>query len=335
MKRLAPVIAPLLAIVLVLAPATRAAAPDERAPFRTTAHFRFFGDEDVEGTLTRLADSAEERLQRLCAPIAACDRLTRPIDVWVAADAERFAASFPDDNPMSEWASGVTFLRAQRIVLRRHGTAVFTLQETFDHEVAHVLAHTFAHGGGARALPRWFSEGLAIWQAGEALAGRLNEALRAAAMGQLLTFDELDRRFPNEGVRVGIAYAQSALFVRKLARTAGPQAIVSLLHDVGQGVPFDTSFRTHFGAEPAALFERAAEDIESSSSPFSLFADGNLIWGLVTVLFLFAAWWRLRERKHQMARMSDSEDERIAAEELEVLAERERLRPRPDHDLMN
>jgi len=324
-----------LALALALPLPGRAAGPDEPAPYRTTTHFRFFGDEDVEGTLARLAETAEERLQTLCASIGACDRLTRPIDVWVAADAERFAASFPDENPMSEWASGVTFLHAQRIVLRRHGTAVFTLQETFDHEVAHVLAHTFATGpSGLRALPRWFSEGLAIWQAGEGLAGRLSEAIKAAATGQLLTFDELDRRFPNEGVKVGIAYAQSALFVRKLARTGGPQALAGLLHDVGRGEPFEQSFRARFGAAPGDLFETAKEDLESSSTPLSLFADGNLIWAFVTVLFLFAAWWRLRERKHQMARMADSEDQRIADEEMAVLAERERA-PRHDPDLLN
>lgn len=315
------------ALTLSASPAAAEAPDPNAAPYRTTEHFRFFGDDDVEGTLDRLADGAEERFQRLCAPIGACDRLTRPIDVWVAADAERFAAAFPDDNPMSEWAAGVTFLQAQRIVLRRHGTAVFTLQETFDHEVAHVLAHTFSTSGHLRALPRWFSEGLAIWQAGEALAGRLDEAIRATATGHLLTFEELDQDFPNEGSRVGVAYAQSALFVQKLAREAGPQALAALLHDVGQGRPFSTSFLERFGATPEELFGRATEDLERSTTPFTLFADGNLLWALITLLFIFVAWWRLRDRKAQMARLADDEDQRIAEEDLALFAERERRRP--------
>lgn len=322
MSRWSPALASIVIAALISLSATRARA-DEPTAFITTTHFRFFGDEDVEGTLTRLSSTAEERLERLCTPIAACDRLTRPIDVWVAADAERFAASFPDENPMSEWAAGVTFLQAQRIVLRRHGTALFTLQETFDHEVAHVLAHTFSGARGGERMPRWFAEGLAIWQAGEGLAGRLAEAMQAASTGHLLSFEELDRAFPNEGTRVGIAYAQSALFVRKLAREAGPQALAGVLHDLGRGVAFTTSFRERFGTEPAELFERANDDLEATSSPLSIFADGNFLWGLMTVLFIFAAWYRMRDRKQQMARMADAEDQRIAAESMAVVAERE------------
>lgn len=302
----------------------RAADPGDGAdakPYRVTPHFRFFGDEDVETTLDNLAGTAEERLARLCAPIGACDRLTRPIDVWVAADAERFAASFPEPNPMSEWAAGVTFLKSQRIVLRRHGTAVFTLSETFDHEVAHVLAETFATSDNMRALPRWFAEGLAIWQAGEGLAGRLDEAIRAASTGHLLTFEDLERDFPNEGTRVGIAYAQSALFVQRLARSHGPKALAGVLADVGSGTGFATAFEARFGEPAASLFDRQAEELERSSTPFTLFADGNVIWSLMTVLFIFAAWWRMRDRKRQMARLADSEDQRIAEEDMALLGD--------------
>ncbi|MFO0746211.1 MAG: peptidase MA family metallohydrolase [Myxococcota bacterium] len=309
--------------------------PARTAPYRTTANFRFFGDEDVEGTLDRLADSAEEHLARLCTPIGACGRLTRPIDVWVAADAERFAASFPEPNPMSEWAAGVTFLEQQRIVLRRDGTAVLSLAETFDHEVAHVLAQTFATPGQLRALPRWFSEGLAIWQAGEALSGRLQEAMVAASTGHLLTFEELDRSFPNQGTRVGIAYAQSALFVQRLARRAGPATMAALLHDIGDGVPFADAFTKRFGESPASLFEKAQDDLEKTSTPFTLFADGNLIWTLMTVLFLFAAWWRLRDRKRQMARLSESEDRRIAEEDMALIVHEPPRPPEDDPKLWN
>ena len=145
----------LVAVFALMGPAPRAGAepsppPSSSAseaaptPYRTTAHFRFFGDDAVENTLDKLADTAEERFARLCAQIDACNRVTRPIDIWVAEDAERFAAGFPEKNPMAEWAAGVTFLAEQRIVLRAHGTGVFSLMETFEHEVAHV--QVFDHG---------------------------------------------------------------------------------------------------------------------------------------------------------------------------------------------
>jgi len=293
-------------------------------PFRTTTHFRFFGDEDVQPILERLAGVAEDRFQRLCRPIAACDRVTRPIDIWVAEDAERFAASFPEPNPMSEWAAGVTFLAQQRVILRAHGSAMLTLDETFDHELAHVLAHTYTQGNG-RSVPRWFHEGLAIWQAGEAVLQRLETAMKAASSGHLLCYDELATNYPNQGTQVAVAYAQSALFVKRMVMVKGPLAVIEILQDTGRGIAFETAFEQRLGTTARELFNRLDEDLEKSSSPFLFLYDGNFLWGLITVLFVMVAWWRMKDRKRQMARLADSEDRRIADEDMALLAERTRM----------
>lgn len=290
------------------------------APHVTTTHFRFFGQPDVHSTLEKLATVAEERFQHLCRPIAACDRLTRPIDIWVADDADDFAAAFPDENPMSEWAAGVAFLGAQRVVLRAHGTALFSLMETFDHELAHILHHTFVKD---RPLPRWYAEGLAIWQAGESVIERLDAAVKAAASGNLLTFDELTRHFPNEGSRVAVGYAQSALFVRRLVRHHGVQPVVQLLQDVSQGGTFDEAFGRRFGKPPGELFEELSDALEDASNPFVFLYDGNFLWGTTTVLFLFVAWMKVRDRRRQMQRLAESEADRIANEDIALYLERE------------
>ncbi|HRE92243.1 MAG TPA: peptidase MA family metallohydrolase, partial [Myxococcota bacterium] len=298
-------------------------------PHVTTTHFRFFGLPDVHSTLEKLAAVAEERFQHLCRPLNACERLKKPIDIWVADDAESFAAVFPDENPMSEWAAGVAFLKAQRVVLRAHGTALFSLMETFDHELAHILHHTFVpdhtgHTGQAgRALPRWYAEGLAIWQAGESVIDRLDAAVKAAASGNLLTFEELTQRFPNEGSRVAVGYAQSALFVRRLVKHHGVQPVVALLHDVSTGEPFDAAFERRFGSPPGVLFEELSDALEEASNPFVFLYDGNFLWGATTVLFLFVAWMKVRDRKRQLQRLAESEADRIANEDIALYLERE------------
>lgn len=321
MKRLVLMIA---AIAALAAPAI-AASPEDATPYRTTPHFRFFGDESVHGLLDRFADEAEERLQRLCAPIAACDRLEGKIDIWVAEDADAFAAGFSGPSPMSEWAAGVAFLDQQRVILRAHGTALLTLSETFDHELAHVLAHTFTQGAGRR-LPRWFHEGLAIWQAGEQVLSRLETALRAASSGNLLSFEELNGRFPNRGSKVDVAYAQAALMVKRMVADAGAHAVVGLLRDVGNGATFDQAFASRIGTTPAELYARLDLDLEEAASPFMFLSDGNFLWALTTLLFVGIAWWRIRDRRRQMARLAESEQRRIAEEDMALLAERTRVR---------
>jgi|GEM_PF-1264696 len=297
--------------------------PAAAVPYRTTEHFRFYGDEEVYPILNRLAEDAEDRFMRMCRPIAACDRIVKPIDIWVAEDAEHFAAGFPEPNPMSEWAAGVTFLAQQRVILRAHGSAMLTLSETFDHELAHVLAHTYTQGDGT-SVPRWFHEGLAIWQAGEGVLQRLETALKAASSGRLLTYEELATRYPNQGGQVEIAYAQSALFVKRMVMEKGPLAVIEILQDTGRGIDFATAFEARLGTTARELFARLDEDLEKTSSPFLFLHDGNFLWGLMTVLFVVVAWWRLKDRKRQMARLADTENLRIAAEDMALLAERTR-----------
>ena len=291
---------------------------DGAVPYRITPNFRFFGDDKVHGTLNRLAETAESRLSWMCNQLGNCDRVEAPIDIWVAEDPQAFAKAFPGATPMSEWAAGVAFLKERRIVLRAHGTAVFSLKETFEHELAHVLAHTFAVDGVR--WPLWFTEGLAIWLSGESMVERLDAAMKAAAGGALLTPDELTQAFPLEGGMVSVAYAQSAFAVRWAARTAGTAAIITLLHDLGRGTPFDAAFESHIGATPAVAIETGTARIEDSTSFFYHFWDGNLIWGLVTMLFLLVAWWTLKERRTQLARLDEAETARVLAEDENLLA---------------
>ncbi len=285
-------------------------------PKATTAWFRFFGDDDTADTIARLAEVGDARFERLCGQLDACNRVKRPIDIWVAEDAQHFAAVFPEPSPMSEWAAGVAFLDANRVVLRAHGTAMFSLVETFDHELAHIVHHAFVKDGPP--LPRWFAEGLAVWQAGENVVERLDSAVRAAATDDLITFEELTRRFPNEGDAVKVAYAQSSLFVKRLVRRHGPAPVVAILHDVASGIPFDTAFENRLGGPPAPLFEQLSDELESASNPFVFLYDGNFLWGLNTVVFVAIAWWRLRDRRRQMQRLADAESARIAAEDMAI-----------------
>jgi hypothetical protein len=291
---------------------------EQATPVVTTTHFRFFGDEAVHGTLQRLAEDAESRLSWMCNQLGNCDRIKPPIDVWIADDAEAFAAAFPGPSPMSEWAAGVAFLNEQRIVLRAHGTAVFNVRETFEHELAHVLTHVFA-SEHAQRWPRWFSEGLAIWLSGESILERMDRAYRAAAGGGLLEPTILTSNFPLKGAQVELAYAQSALTMRWIAQKLGPKGVIALLHDVGSGQSFDAAFTARVGVTPEDAIAAANAKVEDNVSFFYHFWDGNLIWGFVTILFVVVAWWRLKERRAQLRALDDAESARILDEDQRVL----------------
>lgn len=269
-----------------------------------TAHFRVYGGDAVATAAERLAPEAETRLAGVCQRLGACDVLEGKVDVYIAEDPEAFAANLPSGSPMAEWAAGVAFPAERRVVLRAHGSALFTFLQTFDHELAHVLLHAVA---GGNPYPRWVTEGLAIWASGEGLLERLTTANRAAILGNLLPFSELDRHFPRQGPKVEIAYAQSALFVHTLVGRFGGGALPQVLREVGQGIPFDQAFADRFGGDPDSLGDLWSRDLERDSSPVMLFHDGSAFWVLMTLLFVYVAMRQARERRRQMDAMDGPE----------------------------
>ena len=263
----------------------------------------------------RLAEVAEERYERLCAPIGACDSPSGPIDVWLAEDADAFAAAFPDGSPMSEWAVGVTFVDKNRIVLRAHGSALFSLLETFDHELSHALLHSMVP---REKIPRWFSEGVAIWQSGEAVVKRLMEAQRAALTSNLLPLSTLVTSFPAQGPKVSLAYAQSALFLRYLERHFGVDALPTLIRKLKTSSSFDSAFMEVYGGPVASLEGLWAEELDQASVWILLARDPNMLWGGMSLLFVLASWMKIRRRREALAELAKREalerDERRRAQ---------------------
>lgn len=282
-----------------------AALPAGTSPYGETEHFVFYGEDELTNAVDKVMSGAEERFARVCTNLGACEVLDGKIEVWVAEDPQQFAAAFPDASPMAEWAAGVAFIGARRIVLRAHGTALFSLVETFDHEVAHILIHAVA---GGRHVPRWLNEGLAIWVSGEDVLGRLSAAHRAAITGNLLSLEEIDTGFPSRGARVPLAYAQSALFTRHLIARHGPGALLTVLRGVAAGEDFEVAFRARFDADAAALAADWASALEEDTSPLLLLHDSTLLWFAMTLMFVLVGIRLNRQKRAAFARM-DAEDE--------------------------
>ena len=268
-------------------------------------HFRFFHVEGSARNTAKIASIAEERFQVLCAMLDVCDIAgEEPIDVYLAPDAEEFAGAFHRSTPMSEWAVGVAFVNEGRIVLRAHGSALFSLEETFDHELSHVLLH---RGAAPAKVPRWFSEGVAIWQAGESVLERMMPAQRAALTDKLVPLEELASRFPAQGPAVSLAYAEAALFLRWAIGRGGADLVPGLVSALRMGVPFEDAFEQRVGMSLVEAEGAWKETLEGPGLFLSVLSDQNVIWTLLTVLFLITARIKILRKRERLAEMAREE----------------------------
>jgi hypothetical protein len=112
------------------------------------------------------------------------------------------------------------------------------LELVLAHEVVHQV---LAHLGGAR-LPRWFEEGLCVYNAGVPFLQTDHPLDRAAAAGNLLPFSELDESFRADRLTAAIAYQAGHSAVMHFLKRFGVMDLRDLLRRASEGAPFEVAF---------------------------------------------------------------------------------------------
>ncbi len=137
----------------------------------------------------------------------------------------------------------------------------------------HELAHVFTLESTNHLVPRWFSEGISMyeeWMAdprwGESVGPEFVEALRD---DKLLPIAELDRGFirPRFAGQVAISYMQAGFVCRFIAETWGFPKLVEMLQGFADDRPTDESVETVLGLEPEAFDKRFETYMHTTLGP--------------------------------------------------------------------
>lgn len=139
----------------------------------------------------------------------------------------------------------------------------FNWGSTFWHE----LAHAFHLGMTDFRVPRWFTEGLAVWEERRARAGWGDEALplfeAALKENRLLPLADLNRGFarPTYPQQVVVSYYQASLFAELIERQYGVAALRDLLNAFKQGKDTEAAIR--------AVLKVGTTDLDRAFSTFA------------------------------------------------------------------
>src|SRR5262249_22829786 len=135
------------------------------------------------------------------------------LDIRIALAPEQMRALVGPHTPLPGYANGIAFPEAGLVLLTLTEPETFLrpdLQAVLTHELSHVALYRAVRGA---ALPRWFSEGVAVQQAQESSLNRIRTLWEGTLRGSLLPLDSLANAFPTRHADIDLAYAQSADFV--------------------------------------------------------------------------------------------------------------------------
>ena len=250
--------------------------------------------------------------------IAVLDGAAGIVDLHIARNFDDLAKLAPDNLPPPAYAQGVAYAPLRLVLVTLIAPHTFEgvdVLETGLHELAHVAVHDAT---GGNHVPRWFNEGLAIYESGEKPWQRREVLWKAAATHELLPLADLDRVFPE--AEVNVAYAEAADFVRFLLREEDRGRTQSLFARVRQGQSLEAALGDAYGADLRTLEYQWLKGLEASTSAGALVSLGSLVWVLGAVALVVAYLRRKRKNKRVLAHWTREEALADARREAELAA---------------
>jgi len=236
-------------------------------------------------------------------------RIDPELSIRIAKNPEEMRELAPTRAPPPPYAVGVAYPARGLILLTLSAPDTWErpdLDKVLTHELSHIALYRSARG---HALPHWFIEGVATYQAGEASLARFQTLWTAVVAGNVLPLDQVDGRFPHRPHEVNIAYAQSANLVAYMRKDDGDaRHFRMLLRHVREGESFEEAVQQAYGVSLASIERHWREGLDSRLTPLPLLlgASGG-IWFIAVLLLMLAYVVQRRRTKKKLDRWEREE----------------------------
>lgn len=237
--------------------------------------------------------------------------------IRIGRNPDEMAALAPVGHPPPGYASGVAYLTRGLILLTLSAPETWQrpdVESVLVHELSHIALHRAVNGN---PTPRWFSEGVAIHQAGEHNLDRIKTLWSGTVSGELVPMSDLSGAFPHQPHAVNLAYAQSADFVRwLLARDDGEDRFRELVDRLGRGQPFPTALERTYSIRMQILEIEWHEDLAERFQAWPLLFGTGVFWVFAAGLLVIAY---VRRKRRNRATLREWEALEAVEDEPETL----------------
>lgn len=237
-----------------------------------------------------------------------------PIEVRLVPNPETMRQLAPQEAPPPVYAVGVAYPSLRLTLVSTSAPRTWEaadVRRVLRHELSHLL---LAIATNNAPLPRWFSEGVAIEQAGEHSFERFEELARASVTRSLIPLAELDRAFGERSGNVDLAYAQSADLVGFLLKKDGHARLAVFAAHERAGVAFEQSVQRTWAMSLRSAELTWKEDVANRHLLLPFVLGGGVLWGGAAVL-LIVAFLRARRRGRRILAQWAADDARADARE--------------------
>ncbi len=211
---------------------------------------------------------------------------------------------------LPEWTGGVAYPRQKIIVLK--APRLYQGGTQFAVTALHELVHIITDHDGPSNLPRWLSEGLAMYLSGETMYKQRTPLARAVVMGKTHTLNGIEDLLRLGPGQARVAYLQSINFVEFLVDRYGWGALAQLLEGYSEGMDEDELFVRVTGNDLFTVEAAWHQHLRKSYHWWRLFEWVNIdtiLWSSAALLVMFVGIATLVRRRMRLHGGDDGDED--------------------------
>ena len=184
----------------------------------------------------------------------------------------------------------------------------FDLEDTFKHELTHILLHQRI---GDPYLPKWLDEGIAQWASGgisDIMRTGDKDLLQQAVLShRVLSLTEISSNFPGSPNGLSLAYEESKSFTEFIVKYYGEARLHLLLQGLVKQDSIEQAINSNYGVSLDVLEQEWKKSLIRENSWIEYIAD-HMYWLLffLAALITIAGYCAVKRR---MRNYRDEEDE--------------------------
>lgn len=226
------------------------------------------------------------------------------VQVFLTSSAEEFRSLTRGRIP--DWGRGCAFPDQQVIVLKAFEETPESVRETITHELSHVMLHQAVRG---QPIPRWFDEGVAMWQAREWRMGQSTRMAEAVLFHRIVPLGEIEQVLSFDTSKAQLAYVESFLSILFLLQISGRDVLHRIVQAIEEGESFERALHRATGYT-AAQFSRAWEEYARRRYNIALILiHGPYFWIGMVGLFLLA--YGIKRSRSKRKKQEWEQEERL------------------------
>ena len=263
-------------------------------------HFHLITSGPVDLTLT---ENVIENTRQICLG-SGLDSLSYIPEIYIAFSEPEFdslmGGYFPD------WGAAAAMPARKRIVIK--SPAVFDLGRDYAPLLAHEYIHlVLAERTVYRPIPRWLTEGMALYLTAEWTWSDNLAMSNAAVFGQYVPFDEIESVNRFSSSKAHLAYAQSYLTVNYLFDAYGLPSVNIVLDRLEAGDDINAALLQATGSNLIDFQTEVWASFEPRFNLLSLFVDTIYFWVALAIIVVVAGILNYRRRRQYFKKWEEEE----------------------------